>query len=97
MPRNTSENRDPAAVARGRLIKTERVRQGMTQQTLANLVTARLATTSPDATLTRGHLARIETGRSGMSEQKMRAIAAVLGIREADLRLPFLADLEVAA
>src|SRR5688572_19853943 len=75
MPQEPAEDEDGLRAARGKLIRSERGRQGLTQQELATL-----------AGIGRAHLALIEKGTRGLSETKLRAIAKALGIKEARLR-----------
>lgn len=86
---------DEVAGERSRLIKAERARQGLSQAEAVRLINEQLRGAG-EVPITRGHLANIELCRRPLSGPVLRAVAAALGIREAQLRHP-LVDLRAAA
>jgi transcriptional regulator with XRE-family HTH domain len=77
MAQETAGHSDGLDEARGILIRTERARQKLTQQQVAELVG-----------LSRSQVANIERGQRSLTEENLRRFAQVLGINEARLRNP---------
>jgi transcriptional regulator with XRE-family HTH domain len=74
--------------ARAQLIRAERKRQGLSQERALKVINYHLATAGHRA-IGRGHFAYIDQGKRPMTDALLRAAAAALGIREAELRNPF--------
>lgn len=96
MPQTTAEDEATALrMARSRIIRAERARQGLNQVTTVRLINHHLERLGRKP-ITRSHYAYIDTGRRPMTEPFIKAAAAALGISEPHLRNP-LVGLSAAA
>lgn len=96
MKQTPAESDDDALrAARSRLMKAARARNELPARQAVELVNHHLVRLG-HTPISRSHYSNIENGNRSLTEATLRATAAALGIKEAELRNP-LADLWAAA